>query len=438
MRQIVIQEKKDEDGEKYLTVDSEDDWHEALRRGRWIETPLQLAEQIGVPMNEDVGTLADINAAGAGWGRPPFPSPLGKFGSDYARRVSDDLIEQIKQGVAPWQQPWPPGERVAPENFSSGKKYTGGNSVYLMSRSIQQGFGGDNCWGTYRQIEAAGGHVRKGEKGTRVLFWTQQKARPMTRQYTVFNVHQADGLDLPPRWGQPPPEWATHGEAEKVIEVSGPTVEHVHGDRAYYRVAEDKVALPKHDQFPTRNGYYQMSLRETPPPARRGFTVADQVNQLVGASEADHDLGFMGRTMALCSLLRSNLGNRLQYKRQNGPFTLYMTASGGNKLPFGNLPRLLLAWVSTEAVRTQSREISLGRSLSEFMRALGVYSSSGGKYTRLRNQMKRLFGCTVSMTYEDKHGDQFVSSLIAERGEFWWNECKPDEPMLWNSKILFR
>ena len=36
MRQIVIQEKKDEDGEKYLTVDTEDDWHEALRRGRWI------------------------------------------------------------------------------------------------------------------------------------------------------------------------------------------------------------------------------------------------------------------------------------------------------------------------------------------------------------------------------------------------------------------
>ena len=72
MRKIVIQEKKDEDGEKYLTVDSEDDWHEALRRGRWIETPLQLAEQIGVPMNEDVGTLADINAAGAGWGWPPL------------------------------------------------------------------------------------------------------------------------------------------------------------------------------------------------------------------------------------------------------------------------------------------------------------------------------------------------------------------------------
>ena len=73
------------------------------------------------------------------------------------------------------------------------------------------------------------------------------------------------------------------------------------------------------------------ALRETPPPARRGFTVADQVNQLVGASEADPNLGFMGRTMALCSLPRSNPGNQLQYKRTNGPFTLGMIAGLGNK-----------------------------------------------------------------------------------------------------------
>ena len=120
-------------------------------------------------------------------------------------------------------------------------------------------------------------------------------------------------------------------------------------------------------------------LCEPAPQARRGFTLADQVNQLVGASEADPDLGFMARTMALCSLPRSNPGNRLQYKRVNGPFTLYMIAGGGNKLPFGNLPRLILAWVCTEAVRTGSRELVLGRSLSDFMRSLGVYSSSGGK-----------------------------------------------------------
>ena len=75
------------------------------------------------------------------------------------------------------------------------------------------------------------------------------------------------------------------------------------------------------------------------------------MHQLVSAGEAAPDLGFMARTMALCSLPRSNPGNRHQYKRVNGPFTLYMVAGGGNKLPFGNLPRLLLAWVCTEAVR---------------------------------------------------------------------------------------
>ena len=58
------------------------------------------------------------------------------------------------------------------------------------------------------------------------------------------------------------------------------------------------------------------------PQTRHSFTVADQVNQLVAAREADPDLGFMGRTMALCSLPRSNPGNRLQYKRVNGPSSL--------------------------------------------------------------------------------------------------------------------
>ena len=55
-----------------------------------------------------------------------------------------------------------------------------------------------------------------------------------------------------------------------------------------------------------------------------------------------------------------------------------MTAGGGNKLPFGNFPRLLMAWGCTEAVRTQSRVLLLGSSLAGFMRTLRVYSGSGG------------------------------------------------------------
>ena len=177
------------------------------------------------------------------------------------------------------------------------------------------------------------------------------------------------------------------------------------------------------------------AIRETPPPARRGFTLADQVDRLVSASEADPDMGFMARTMALCSLPRSNPGNRHQYKRVNGPFTLYMNATADHKLPFGHLPRLLLAWISTEAVRTQSRVLVLGDSLSDFMRELGIYSSDGKAYARLRNQMERLFNASVRLIYEDKHGKQFVSSAIADRGEFWWDPKRPNERVLWDSKI---
>ena len=171
------------------------------------------------------------------------------------------------------------------------------------------------------------------------------------------------------------------------------------------------------------------------PPAQRHFTRADQVNQLVGASEAEADLGFMARMMALCSLPRTNPGNRLQYKRVNGPYKLIMFSSGETKLPYGNFPRLLLAWVCTEAVRTQSRELILGKSLSEFMRALGVYTTDGKAHTRLRNQMKRLFHAQVEFIYKDGPAEQFIASRVADRGEFWWDPKRPEEPMLWDSKI---
>ena len=172
--------------------------------------------------------------------------------------------------------------------------------------------------------------------------------------------------------------------------------------------------------------------------ARHSFTVADQVHQLVAASEAEPDRGFMARLMALCSLPRTNPGNQYRYVRHNGPYKLIMSATGDHKLPFGNLPRLILAWLCTEAVRTRSRELTLGASLAEFMRKLGIYHNSGGRggvQTRLRNQMNRLFGCTVSLIYEDESGFARVTSSVADKQEFWWNERKPHESSLWESKI---
>ena len=180
------------------------------------------------------------------------------------------------------------------------------------------------------------------------------------------------------------------------------------------------------------------ALRGSSPRARRHFTRFDQVNRLARAALSSPDRGFMARLMMLCSLPRTNPGRRLQYKRVNGPYTLIMTAVGKTGLPFGNLPRLLLAWVSTEAVRTQSRELFLGASLSEFMRKLDLApvggGTSGGR-TRLRNQIKRLFNAHIQLAYENERVSTSVNSPLASRTEFWWNPNRPHERALWESKI---
>ena len=138
--------------------------------------------------------------------------------------------------------------------------------------------------------------------------------------------------------------------------------------------------MSKGEQQTTRGGFIPvgdlaLDLPDVQVPARRQarhFTTLDKVTQLVGVRDADPDLGFMARLLALCSLPRTDPKNRLQYVRRNGPYALVMSAGGLNKLPYGNIPRLLLAWVCTEAVRTQSRELVLGASLSEFMDKLGM------------------------------------------------------------------
>ena len=115
-----------------------------------------------------------------------------------------------------------------------------------------------------------------------------------------------------------------------------------------------------------------------------------------------------------------------------------MTAGAGNKLPYGNLPRLLLAWVCSEAVRTQRRELVLGRSLYGFMHKLGMEDRSGGRHgerARLRNQMTRLFRCSVQLIYTDGEHELTVSSFIADRTEYWWDVKRPAAPVLWDSMI---
>ena len=168
------------------------------------------------------------------------------------------------------------------------------------------------------------------------------------------------------------------------------------------------------------------------------YTQLDQISQLAEARDADPALAFVTRTLALCSLPRTDPRDRKEYVRRNGPYTLYMLPGGGNKLPYGNIPRLLLAWLCTEAVQTRDRTIVLGRSLSQFMKKLDIHHDGGGPRgirTILRNQMDRLFHTQISLIYEHPRGRASISSLIADRTDLWWDPKRPDQTALWDSTI---
>lgn len=186
-----------------------------------------------------------------------------------------------------------------------------------------------------------------------------------------------------------------------------------------------------------------MALAPLPKPlttqGKYHHTVIKQIDALASiGEEGNPDIGFMTRLLTLCSLPRTDPGTRLQYKRTNGPFKLFMNAGGDNKLPYGNLPRLLLAWVCTEAYRTKNRNLELGHSLAEFMRQLGMYSDSGGSRadrTRLRNQIDRLFSAHIQLVYETPGHKVTASSTVADRTELWWDYKAPEQDTLWQSKI---
>lgn len=175
------------------------------------------------------------------------------------------------------------------------------------------------------------------------------------------------------------------------------------------------------------------------PQARHHYTRLGQIEALADiADDAATDIGFMARLLTLCSLPRTDPGTRTQYKRQNGPYRLYMQAGPETKLPYGNLPRLLLAWVCTEAVRTQTRTLILGNSLLAFMGELGMNSNSGGSRgdrTRLKNQIERLFNAQIHLIYEGLGHKMTARSAIADRTEFWWDYKKPGQDTLWHSQV---
>lgn len=111
-------------------------------------------------------------------------------------------------------------------------------------------------------------------------------------------------------------------------------------------------------------------------------------------------IGFMPHSFVQASLPYSARPGH-EWIRKAGKYTLVLYGPEG--LPYGSIPRLVMSWITTEAVRTKSRDIVLGDSLSDFLSALGLHRTGGkrGDITRLRKQISLLFSCFISLKYDD-------------------------------------
>ncbi len=170
--------------------------------------------------------------------------------------------------------------------------------------------------------------------------------------------------------------------------------------------------------------------------SRRAILSQDQRIRLDGIAlpitqndlcESAYDAGAIGFIAKF--LVQTTLPHRRQsgshYTRTDGRFTLRITDVGGAGLPFGSYPRLILIWMTSEAVRTASRELELGASLSRFMAELGLQATGGhwGTIPRFRDQMQRLIGAAISMRWEQETcGQQAFGEnlLLADRYQLWW------------------
>lgn len=147
-------------------------------------------------------------------------------------------------------------------------------------------------------------------------------------------------------------------------------------------------------------------------------------------------LGYMARALIQATLPhKATPGN--EFFRENGLFSMTILAPSRIGLPYGSIPRLLLSWMTTEAVQTRSPVLELGPTLSAFMAELGLAPHGGkrGDITRLKNQTERLFSSTISCRYSDETTAKGRGFTIAKDYVLWWSPKNPDQMPMWKSTV---
>jgi antirestriction protein ArdC len=198
--------------------------------------------------------------------------------SDIYQRVTDQIVASLETGIRPWMKPWS-GEhaagRITRPLRGNGIPYQGINVLMLWGAAMEKGYSAP-IWMTFKQALELGGAVRKGERGSLVVYAStftrteanetgEESARdiPFLKSYSVFNVEQIDGLPAhflaPAAPRLDPVQRIDH--AERFFAATGATVRYG-GDRAYYSISTDHVQMPHFETFRDAESFYATLAHE--------------------------------------------------------------------------------------------------------------------------------------------------------------------------------
>lgn len=185
---------------------------------------------------------------------------------DIYQTITDQIIAALEQGAAPWVKPW--STAGLPRNAVSGREYSGINTILLAMSPY-----GSPLWLTYNQAKAAGGQVRKGERGTGIVLFkpfnvtdvnnpiAPEKSIPLLRSFTVFNVQQID--NLPEKFllvNKPQLESFEYNE-EAEMYLGKAIIEHGKS-KACFIPSADVIYMPSKFDFKSESDYYATGLHE--------------------------------------------------------------------------------------------------------------------------------------------------------------------------------
>ena len=196
-------------------------------------------------------------------------------------------------------------------------------------------------------------------------------------------------------------------------------------------------------EAPTEPKGKTKKVKATPQPSAK----LQKAAAAIAARPNDTDTAYLARQVIQCTLPHRDPGKVNGWKRSNGYFTLVLQPPLDAEtmepmgLPYGSIPRLILLWIVTEAVRTKSRHMVLGNTLNDFLREIGLDPNTGrgkrGDAKRLQEQMMRLLRCRISFE-NNKSGKSWVDMQVAPKGksELWWDLKSPEQSSIFESHII--